>query len=232
MPTVSDIVRGANGLLYNGIGRVTNPVGTVGTQQHSIWDKAYGTSSGAIANLIVGREGATDEFGTDSTDLSKAVWSEQSVYKRVQQLSNAKTHGFIQAEDTGKLVYFQINPEKLQYSRGINYVDNSSPGMSYPKVQFVGGKSREFQVELFMYDRQLEPCGIIKDFMSWLGEFLTPEVNLDWYTKPRTMLFCYGYFIRKCVLTDLDIEITDMDEAGTPTMATFTLTLKQVGVTY
>ena len=60
--------------------------------------------------------------------------------------------------------------------------------------------------------------------------FLTPEENVSDWKRPPEMIFFYGYFVRKCVLTNFNIKIDSMDESGTPTVAHFKLTLRQVGV--
>ncbi len=44
------------------------------------------------------------------------------------------------------------------------------------------------------------------------------------------MTFCLGYFIRKCVLEDLEVSVEMMDENGEPTQATLNLSLRQVGM--
>lgn len=140
----------------------------------------------------------------------------------------AKTKGWIKNNNTGKKMSFQFNPTILSYSRGVTYSDISAPGMPYPDTQFVKGNARSFPVELFLYDKP--NTGYIKEFMNFIGGFLTPETNKSGYTQPPTMTFCYGYFIRKCVLEDLTITIDTMDEDGEPTQAVFTLQLRQVGV--
>ena len=212
-----------------GNGIPTDPVGTVRkNKEHGIWDYAVGTDSGAVMNYLVGK--GDDYWGTDIETAVKSAKSERDVYNAVQSLGKAKTHGHIKNLDTGEYKHFQFNPEELNYSRGVLYTDNIAPGMAYPRTQFVCGQSREFDVDLFLYDRFLEPCGIIKDYMSFFGQFLTPEENVVDWRRPPQLLFFYGYFVRKCVLTNFDINITNMDENGTPTMAHFILTLKQVGV--
>ena len=232
MPTTSGVIQynKETGYWYNEIGKMTNPVGALGTGTTSIWDNAYGTSSGAIMNYLNAREGSNNIWGDDPTDVQRAMRSERNVEEYVRGLSNASCHGWIQNEDDGDKFDFQFNPEKFQYTRGALYADNIAPGMCYPKVQFVSGQVREFDVNLFMYDRPIEPCGIIKNAIPWFGKFLTPETNADWYHRPPTMIFCYGFWVRRCVMTNLDIEITEMDRDGTPTQANFVLTLKQVGV--
>lgn len=146
----------------------------------------------------------------------------------MSQKVGAKTKGYIKNLKTGKTMKFQFNPENFEYSRGVTYSEIVSPGMSYPDTQFVHGNIRSFPVELFLYDKP--HTRVINKFMSFIGGFLTPETNTPNYTKPPEMLFCYGYFIRRCVLEDLNIKIEEYDEWGQPTMARFTLQLRQVGV--
>ena len=138
------------------------------------------------------------------------------------------TKGWIKNNNTRKKMSFQYNPTTLAYSRGVAYTDISAPGMPYPNTQYVKGNVRSFSVDLFFYDNP--STGVIKKYMNFLGGFLTPETNVSGYTKPPEMTFCYGYFIRKCVLEDLNINIERMDEDGEPIQATLTLQLRQVGV--
>ena len=136
--------------------------------------------------------------------------------------------GWIKNNVSGVKKSFQYNPTDLDYSRGATYSDISAPGMGYPNTQYTKGNVRSFPVSLFFFDN---PCtGVIKEYMNFFGGFLPPEVNREGYTKPPDMTFCYGYFIRKCVLEDLGIKIERVDEAGEPIQATFTLQLRQVGV--
>lgn len=138
------------------------------------------------------------------------------------------TKGWIKNNSTGNKMSFQYNPTDLSYSRGVTYTDISAPGMPYPNTQFVKGNARSFTVPLFFYDNP--NTGVIKKYMSFIGGFLTPETNTSGYEKPPEMTFCYGYFIRRCVLEDLNITIERMDADGEPIQATFTLQLRQVGV--
>lgn len=141
---------------------------------------------------------------------------------------NAKTKGWIKNNDTGNKMSFQFNPTGLEYSRGATYVDISAPGMPYPNTQFVKGNARSFPVTLFFYDNPYS--GVIEKYMNFIGGFLTPETNVKGYSKPPEMTFCYGYFIRKCVLENLTINIERTDDNLKPTQASMTLQLRQVGV--
>lgn len=144
------------------------------------------------------------------------------------KFSKTKYHGYIKNLDTQEIRKFQFNPEKFEYARSVTYTDSVSPGMAYPETQFSHGNAREFDIELFMYDPYC--TGLIKEYMYFLGAFLTPETNAPGYSKPPELLFYYGYFIRRCVLTNLNIVHEWLDGQGTPLMSRYQLTLRQVGV--
>lgn len=137
------------------------------------------------------------------------------------------TKGWIKNNVTGTKKSFQYNPTGLSYSRSALYAEISAPGMPYPLTQFVGGNARSFPVDLFFYDNP--NTGVIKEYISFLEEFLPPETNVE-YTKPPEMTFCYGYFIRKCVVEDLSVNIEQIDKNGEPVQAVLSLQLRQVGV--
>lgn len=136
--------------------------------------------------------------------------------------------GYMINNDTGVRTDFQYNPETLQYSRSITYNDITAPGAQYPLTQFGCGNIRTFSVELFFYDKPYTK--LINQKMTEIGRYLTPETNTKGYKRPPSMTFVFGYFIRKCVVESLDILIEEFDEQGNPTIARFTLGLRQVGV--
>lgn len=142
--------------------------------------------------------------------------------------SNATTKSYIINNDTGEKMVFQYNPEKVPYSRSARYSDITAPGMSYPLTQYSGGEAREFSFELFMYDNPYS--GKIDSARQFLEELLPPEYNTESFTKPPTFTFAYGYFVKKCVLQQLQVNDEWMDESGSPKMTRFTLTVRQVGV--
>ena len=140
----------------------------------------------------------------------------------------AKTKGYIKNNSTGVIKKFQFNPTSFSYSRNASYADISAPGIAYPDTQFIKGEARSFPVNLFFFD---DPhSGVIKEYIKFLEGFLPPETNKKNYTRPPDMTFCYGYFIRQCVLESLNVNIEEMDSEGNPTKATLELQLRQVGV--
>ena len=140
----------------------------------------------------------------------------------------AKNKGYVKNLKTGKIMKFQYNPETFEYSRSVTYAEMASPGMSYPVLQYVHGNSRSFPIELFMFDKPYS--GVIQKQKSFYEGLLPPETNSVSYTVPPTALFAYGGFIKKVVVEDLAIKIEEYDPKGNPTMARFTLTLRQVDV--
>ena len=138
----------------------------------------------------------------------------------------ARIKGYIKNLDTGKIMKFQYNPETFEYSRGATYVELVAPGMSYPTTQYVHGNSRSFPIELFLYDKP--STGIINSQKSFFEALLPPESNSLSYTKPPEALFVYASFIKKCVVEEFNVKIEEYDRWGNPTMARFTLTLRQV----
>ena len=141
----------------------------------------------------------------------------------------ARTKGWIKNNVTGELKNFQFNPEKHSYGRGSSFSEVSSPGLPYPLTQWVKGNLREFSVELYLHDAPVQ-TGTILDFTNFIGRFLPPETNVKGYKKPPSMTFCFGIWIRQCVLTNLDITWERTDDAGRPIEARFNMTLRQVGI--
>lgn len=138
----------------------------------------------------------------------------------------ARIKGYIKNLDSGRLMKFQYNPETFEYARGATYAELVAPGMSYPDTQYVHGNSRSFPIELFLYDKP--STGVIDKQKEFFEGLLPPETNTLDFTKPPTALFVYGSFIKKCVVEEFNVKIEEYDSWGTPTMARFTLTLRQV----
>ena len=138
----------------------------------------------------------------------------------------ARVKGYLKELDSGRVMNFLFNPETFEYSRSATYVELVAPGMSYPTTQYVRGNSRSFSVELFLYDKP--STGIIEEQKSFIEGLLPPEENDNNYTRPPMVLFAYGNFIRKCVVEEFSNLFEEYDSWGNPTMARFTLTMRQV----
>lgn len=141
--------------------------------------------------------------------------------------SGAMLKGLVMNQTTKVPYMFQYNPTTLGYSRSAEYKEISAPGSSYPIVQYIKGNSREFEVELFFNDDNTYR-GTIDLAREYFSAFLPPEDNKGGFSPP-IMLFYYGTFIKKCVLTGLRVDIERHNKYGLPLRARFTLSLKQVG---
>ena len=141
--------------------------------------------------------------------------------------SKAKTRCYIIRNDTDERLTFQFNPESIPYGRSAKYSTIDSPGMSYPLSQYVGGNVREFSFDVFYYDNPYS--GKINRARKFLEKLLPPEKNTSGFTKPPTFTLAYGYFVKKLVLIDLNVNDEWMSEDGQPLMTRFTLTVRQVG---
>lgn len=141
--------------------------------------------------------------------------------------SKAKTRCYIIRNDTNEKLTFQFNPTSIPYGRGADYTTISSPGMSYPLTQYVGGQVREFSFEVFYYDKPY--TGKINKARNFLEGLLPPEKNVETFTKPPTFTLAYGYFVRTLVLLQLDVNDEWLNEDGQPLVTRFTLTVRQVG---
>ena len=139
----------------------------------------------------------------------------------------ARAKCYIINNRTGARLTLQFNPTAMTHSRGAKYTSIESAGMSYPLTQFVGGGVRESSFDAFFYDKPFS--GVITNARNFLGKLLPPEYNAN-VGVPPTFTLAYGYFVRTYVLTNLTISEDWLDSDGNPIMATFTLTVRQVGV--
>lgn len=141
--------------------------------------------------------------------------------------SNCKTRCHFVRNDNNERLACQFNPTTLQYTRSANYTDISAPGMSYPLTQYTGGNVRDFSVEVFYYDRPYS--GKISRARQFFEGLLPPEYNTASFSKPPTFTFAYGYFVKSCVLVQMEVVDEMLSEDGEELMTRFTLNLRQVG---
>lgn len=132
---------------------------------------------------------------------------------------------FINNSNNKRLIC-QFNPEKVPYERGVNFSSIESPGMCYPLTQYTGGAARTFDVELFYYNKHFYEEDISKA-RKFFENLMPPERNKK-YTKPPTVTFAYGYFVKTCVVTKFKVLDDLLDEDGEPSITHFTVTLRQV----
>lgn len=142
--------------------------------------------------------------------------------------TGAKIKGWIKNLESGGMHSFQYNPEIFSRSRSASFVGYTSPLCPYPIIHYAGGIGVTIPLRLFMYDK---PCtGTIKAFIEFLNGLLPPEYMTASFKKPPKVLFCYGNFVKTCLLESYTIDISEYDESGQETIADITLSFLQIEV--
>lgn len=152
------------------------------------------------------------------------------IVQKKQYTAGAKHKGYIENQVTMEKKSFMFNPPEISFSRGVTYSEIASPGMSYPLFQFVKGESMSFNFPLYFYDKPY--TGVIKEWLTFLNEFLPPEYtyrkDLNNFTKPPHLIIAMGGFVKRCAMESLDTKYTDFNSSLLPTEATFTLGLRRL----
>lgn len=143
--------------------------------------------------------------------------------------SGAKIKGYlVDAEDSSNKRKFQYNPQSMEYSRSATYAQIKAPGIQYPLIYFVSGEVEQFELELFVIDRPT--TGKINQDIEWCKSFLPKYRNDDFFFRPHALIYAYGNFVCKCVLTSFVAHIDEYDPSGDPWMAHLKLQLMVVDV--
>lgn len=143
--------------------------------------------------------------------------------------SGAKIKGYlVDAEDSSNKRKFQYNPQSMEYTRSATYAQIKAPGMQYPLIYFVGGEAEQFELELFVVDRPT--TGKINQDIEWCKSFLPKYRNDDFFFRPHALIYAYGNFVCKCVLTSFSAHIDEYDPSGDPWLAHLKLQLMIVDV--
>jgi hypothetical protein len=137
--------------------------------------------------------------------------------------------GYILRKDNNSKLTFQYNPTTLDYGRTANYSIKGSPGMNYPKAQYISGSEKAFSVELFLFGKNTKNNTIPND-VNFILALFPGETNKKTFTKPPEFIYCQGNFVKRCVATSYNIHIEEIDKNGKATNVTITLGLLQVGV--
>lgn len=136
----------------------------------------------------------------------------------------ARQKGYIMNTDNGTVTPFLFNPSKYRVDRSFRYSEFTAPGVSYPKFQFVSGGAKEISVELYLYGVNGEP----KQFINYLNDFYPLERSGVMFKKPPVMLFAFGSYIKKCIVTGFKEEYTSFLPNLAPKEVIVNLTLKVV----
>lgn len=130
---------------------------------------------------------------------------------------SAKTKGYIKNIETGETKKFQFNPTTFSYTQGATFNQITSPLSPYPLITYAYGDSSTIPITLNMYGA--ESLNEIEDFIRFIESFLPQRDTsafIERTPKPKMMLFCYGTFIKKCVLVNFTYTHIRYSEEGVP----------------
>ena len=118
-----------------------------------------------------------------------------------------------------------FNPSSFRKSVGVEYAETAGATANYPIMQYSGGTTPEIPVEFYLNARTEGHdlrgfINLLQDTLPW--ERTKPPFN----TPPQPIIFAYGWFVKKCRLTNLDIEYTMFDKNLEPIEAKVSMTLK------
>lgn len=134
----------------------------------------------------------------------------------------AKNKGYIKNLTTGTIKKFIYNPTGFSTERSTNFTEISSPGSSYPHFQYSNGGGKSIDVEIFLDDVKK---GDTKSYITFLEGLCPTEDSNSKFKKPPMIMFAFGTFIEKCIVSSLGIEYTMFDKNLNPTQATAKLKL-------
>ena len=128
----------------------------------------------------------------------------------------AKKKGYIQDLSSKKLMSFIYNPEQLESSFSVDYARIKSPGASHLTYQYVGGNEQTFSVSLLI-DGVEFGTKKVKDWMAFLERW-NPGSSKKYtqFAPPPKALFSMGWFVKKCIITDVTYRIIMWDSALNP----------------
>jgi hypothetical protein len=119
---------------------------------------------------------------------------------------------------------FLYNPNALNDSISVTYNDLKTAGISYPIMTYGGGERRPITFDIYLNDKVEE--GITESFIAHLHSFVPPARKKGYRFKaPRTIRFAFGWFVKDCYLTNMDISYTAFSPDLRPIEATVTVTL-------
>ncbi len=106
---------------------------------------------------------------------------------------------------------FEYNPEEFSETLSAEYKEIQSPGMSYPTFSYVGGNSTPITFTLFINGRSPGKQDAEKS-IDFVKSFLPGSGNQDFlYSPPTPLLFCFGPYMRRCLLKTMTVNRTMFD---------------------
>lgn len=132
-----------------------------------------------------------------------------------------------QYDNPSKRLVFQYNPEMFEDNIEVTYRAISSPGMSWPIYQYIGGEPRYVEFTLFLdhYNRTGE--NQVRKTINFLHSFL--PYRKDRFHAPPELLFSFGWFVKRCILSSLKVRYTMFDSNLQPIRAEVDIRLEILG---
>lgn len=137
--------------------------------------------------------------------------------RRVSKATLINTH-------TNEHISVMYNPEELRLEQGNVVAEVGIPGRGAPPVQYVRGKGRSLNMELFFdtYEEPGQPD--VRTFTSRVVHLLDP---LPQTGAPPILMFVLGQLHFQCVLVDAGQRYTMFLRDGTPVRATLTMRFQE-----
>ena len=182
---------------------------------------------GGLATIVPSVSRSLDQFRSAASGFSlNGLLNGVFLHKKS---SGARIKGYLIDSKTKQSLKFQFNPQSMEYTRGVSFAEVKSPGMQYPLTYFVSGESESFDLELFEYDRPT--TGKIQKDIEFIENIMPKKTNMQGlFINPNTVLYAYGGYVAKCVITGFKKHIDEYAESGEPYMAHLTISLKVVDI--
>ena len=138
--------------------------------------------------------------------------------------AGASTKGFIKNLNSGAVREFLFNPTGFSDEVAINFSEITSGG-ARKSHQYTGRENREVKVEIYLKSDSEETFKRVHQFKNFIEDFI-PNAR---FIAPPLMLFCYGEYIKKCMVTNISREWLEFNKDLMVTELVISLTLKEVG---
>lgn len=144
--------------------------------------------------------------------------------------SSAKIKGTIANIETGESRSFQFNPTSYSYSQGATFNEVSSPTSPYPIFIYGAGNSNTIPISISMYDP--EATGLIEPYVKFLESFLPQRDTsafIESNPKPKELLFSYGNFVIKAIMSNLNVVYNHISEGAIPKQVDIDMEFIEIG---
>ncbi|HTV91906.1 MAG TPA: LysM peptidoglycan-binding domain-containing protein [Verrucomicrobiae bacterium] len=122
---------------------------------------------------------------------------------------------FIVNTNTGQQIPVMYNPEQYSLDQGNNFAEIGIPGLNAPPIQYVRGKGRVLNMELFFDTYELAQD--VRTYSDQITSLLDTVPNTF---APPILLFVMGAFTFRCVLAEATQRFTMFFVDGSPARCT------------